>query len=76
MRAINAWMCPWLIAAFGKNYADWDNCDAAMLMLEQIIVTHEIGGLTGPHAVQLSGGGSWAQTAVPCIYEIRPSERR
>jgi hypothetical protein len=46
MRAINAWMCPWLIAAFGKNYADWDNCDAAMLMLEQIIVAHEIGGLT------------------------------
>ncbi len=46
MRAINAWMCPWLIAAFGKNYADWDNCNAAMLMLSHIIVTHEIGGYT------------------------------
>ena len=39
MRAINAWMCPWLIAAFGKNYADWDNVDAAMLMLSHVIVT-------------------------------------
>jgi hypothetical protein len=46
MRAINAWMCPWLIAAFGKNYADWDNVDAAMLMLSHVIVTHEIGGYT------------------------------
>ena len=39
-------MCPWLIAAFGKNYADWDNVDAAMLMLSHVIVTHEIGGYT------------------------------
>ena len=46
MRAISAWMCPWLIAAFGKNYADWDNVDAAMPMLSHVIVTHEIGGYT------------------------------
>jgi hypothetical protein len=72
MRAINAWMCPWLIAAFGKNYADWDNCDAAMLMLSHIIVTHEIGGYT----VKLSGGGSGVQNGVACLHEIRPSERR
>ena len=38
--------CPWLIASFSKNLADWDNCDAAMLMLSHVIVTHEIGGYT------------------------------
>jgi hypothetical protein len=46
MRAINATMCLWLIASFGKNFADWDNVDAAMLMLSHVIVAYEIGGYT------------------------------
>ena len=46
MKAINACMCPWLIASFGKNFADWDNFDAAMLMLSHVIVAYEIGGYT------------------------------
>jgi hypothetical protein len=33
MQAINATMCPWLIASFGKNFADWDNVDAVTRML-------------------------------------------
>ncbi len=39
-------MCPWLIASFGKSFADWDNVDAAMLMLSHVIVAYEIGGYT------------------------------
>ena len=48
MKAINACMCPWLIASFGKteNFAEWDNCDAAIKMLSHVIVTHVIGGYT------------------------------
>jgi hypothetical protein len=46
MRAINTTMCPWLIASFGKNFADWDNVNAAMRMLSHVIVAHEISGYT------------------------------
>ncbi len=46
MRAINATMCPGLIASFGKNFADWDNVNAAMRMLSHVIVAHEICGYT------------------------------
>jgi hypothetical protein len=39
-------MGPWLIAVFGKGFADVDNADAAMEMVMEVIVKHEIGGFT------------------------------
>ncbi len=46
MQAINTMMCPWLLASFGKNFADWNNVDAVMLMLSHVIVAYEISGYT------------------------------
>jgi hypothetical protein len=43
---INSWMCPWLNAVYGKNFADQDNADAAMEMLRKVIVQNELGGFT------------------------------
>ena len=43
---INTWMCPWLIAVYGKNFADQDNAEAAMEMLSDVIVKYQIGGFT------------------------------
>ena len=56
MRIINSWMCPWLIAVYGKNFSDTDNADAAMEMLTDVIVKHEIGGFTAAtFAVAVAG---------------------
>jgi hypothetical protein len=46
MRMINSWICPWLIAVYGKNFADQDNAEAAMEMLKEVIVLNELGGFT------------------------------
>ena len=46
MRIINSWMCPWLIAMYGKHFADIDNSDVAMEMLKEVIMKNEIGGFT------------------------------
>ena len=46
MRIINSWMCPWLIAVYGKYFADTDNCSVVMEMLKNAIITNEIGGFT------------------------------
>jgi len=43
---INSWMCPWLIAAWGVNFAAFDNAYAAMEMLSVVIVQHNLGGFT------------------------------
>ena len=41
---INTWMCPWLIAVYGKHFTQRDVADVAMEMLEEVIVRHEVGG--------------------------------
>jgi hypothetical protein len=46
MKLINSWMCPWLIAVYGKDFADTDNAEAAMEMLEWVVVKHEIANFT------------------------------
>ena len=46
MRIINSWMCPWLIAMYGKHFADIDNSDTAMEMLKEVVMKNEIGGFT------------------------------
>jgi hypothetical protein len=48
MRMINSWMCPWLNAVYGKNFADQDNAAAevAMEMIKEMIVRNELGGFT------------------------------
>ena len=38
MRIINSWMCPWLIAVYGKYFADTDNCSVVMEMLKNVII--------------------------------------
>ena len=44
MKLINLWLCPWLIAAYGKRFADQDNTEAALEMLSDVIVRNQIGG--------------------------------
>lgn len=56
MRMINSWMCPWLIAVYGKNFADQDNADAAMEMLKEVIVQNELGGFTAEKFAEAFAG--------------------
>ena len=56
MRMINSWMCPWLIAVYGKNFADQDNADAAMEMLKEVIVQNELGGFTAKKIAEAFAG--------------------
>ena len=56
MRMINAWMCPWLIAVYGNNFADQDNADAAMEMLKEVIVQNELGGFTAEKFAEAFAG--------------------
>jgi hypothetical protein len=39
-------MCQWLIAMYGKHFADTDNINVVMEMLKNVVITHEIGGFT------------------------------
>ena len=43
MALINSWMCPWLIANYGKSFADQDNAEPALEMLSDVIVRNQIG---------------------------------
>jgi hypothetical protein len=39
-------MCRWLIAVYGKNYADFDLVDVASEVVQEVIIRHEICGFT------------------------------
>ncbi len=56
MRMINSWMCPWLIAVYGKNFADQDNAEVVMEMLKEVIVRNELGGFTAEKYAEAVAG--------------------
>ena len=56
MTIINSWMCPWLISAFGMNYASFDNAYVAMEMLAVVVVQHNLGNFTAASFAETVGG--------------------
>ena len=56
MTIINSWMCPWLISAFGMNYASFDNAYVAMEMLAVVVVQHNLGSFTAASFAETVGG--------------------